>query len=162
MYELYPCRNGNPSYHNNANHGYRLPCNHSYTMESLAQRITRLRTQRDLSMREVGIACRVSHVAVGKWENGQTENIKLANLLSLARLFGVTVGELLQERPPKGAPAVVLETREPGSDYRALSDDELLMLEAFRMADPLGKQMLLVQAGAIRDAHTRAATSNAA
>lgn len=78
-------------------------------METLAQRIKRLRAANGLSQAALGNACQVSRVAVTKWENGDTENLKLINLKRLASAFHISVGELIDAAEPK--PTLL---REPG------------------------------------------------
>ena len=71
-------------------------------METLGQRIKRLREERALSQQQVATAANVSRVAVTKWENGQTANLKLENLLSICDLFDVAVEDLIRgERTTK-------------------------------------------------------------
>lgn len=71
-------------------------------METLGQRIKRLREERKLSQQQVATAAGVSRVAVTKWESGQTANLKLGNLLSICELFNVSVEELIRgERATK-------------------------------------------------------------
>ena len=163
MPHFVPWINGNSSYNWNANHSYRPLCKHGNNMERLSERITRLRTERGLSRRAVGEACQVSHVAVGKWENGETENIKLSNLLSLARLFGTTVGDLLQERQARTGTALTTksEVREPDVDgYR--DSDESTLIRAFRAADSSARSLLIAQARSILATHTRTRSADAA
>lgn len=64
-------------------------------MESIGQRIKRLREARSLSQEQVASKVGVSRVAVTKWENGQTANLKLDNLLNLCTLFELTADELV-------------------------------------------------------------------
>lgn len=136
-----------------------LVCNPSY-MERLNKRITRLRIEKGLTRRALAEACHVSHVAVGKWESGDTENIKLANVLSLAETFGITASELLAEPAPKqekAGPPVRLSAAEQPMFYG--TDDEQELLRAYRAADPSTKQLLLAQAKTILEqkTNTRAA-----
>lgn len=71
-------------------------------METLGQRIKRLREERKLSQQQVATAADVSRVAVTKWESGQTANLKLGNLLSICELFNVAVDDLIRgERATK-------------------------------------------------------------
>lgn len=73
-------------------------------METLGQRIKRLREERKLSQQQVATAADVSRVAVTKWESGQTANLKLGNLLSICELFDVAVEDLIRgERATKSS-----------------------------------------------------------
>lgn len=130
----------NHSYHRVANLSYSELSNHAY-MEPLNERITRLRNERGLSQRDLAMACNVSHVAVGKWENGLTENLKLANLVALAKFFGMSAGQLLgEEKEDTGASAIA---------SRALSDDESKLIAAFRAGDATARDLMMAQANAV-------------
>lgn len=63
--------------------------------ESIGERIRRLRTEASLSQQRVADAVGVSRVAVTKWESGQTKDMRHESLIGLAKLFGITLGELL-------------------------------------------------------------------
>jgi len=65
-------------------------------MESLDQRIKRLRESKGLSQQAVADKLGVSRVAVTKWENGMTANLKLSNLLGFCELFSISVEELVR------------------------------------------------------------------
>lgn len=84
----------NHSYNENANHSSSRPCNHGY-METLAERLRRLRVEHGLTMSDVARRVGVSTVAVHKWETGQTANMKLANFERLCELYGIDFDELL-------------------------------------------------------------------
>lgn len=77
-------------------------------METLGARIKRLRTAKGLSQEALGSLCEVSRVAVTKWENGDTENIKLANLKKLCTVFRISVAELIDATDP-GQPLALAE-----------------------------------------------------
>lgn len=75
-------------------------------METLEQRIKRLREARQLSQQQLADQLKVSRVAVTKWESGQTANMKIENLLAMSALFGVSIDELVTGRRPVGALSV--------------------------------------------------------
>ena len=85
----------NYSYHKNANYSFNILCNHTH-METIGQRILRLRESAGLSQEDVGKACGRSRVAVTKWESGQTANLKLSNLTALCKLFSVSYDYLIE------------------------------------------------------------------
>lgn len=63
----------------------------------------------------------VTRPAVSKWENGDTENLKLSNLIKLCQIFRLTAdeligGDLALERP---AAAVQHAINEPAASYKA-------------------------------------------
>ena len=58
--------------------------------------IAELRTEKDLTQTELGEMLGVSYKAVSKWENG-TSDPSTSNLFALAKLYGISVEELLKE-----------------------------------------------------------------
>lgn len=72
-------------------------------METLAQRIKRHRERLKLTQQQVADAAHVSRVAVTKWEDGQTANLKLGNLMRLCALFDIPVEEMIRGEARPGA-----------------------------------------------------------
>lgn len=64
-------------------------------METIGERICKLREKSGFSQAYVGLKVGVSRVAVTKWESGQTSNMKLENLTGLCKLFSVTYDYLI-------------------------------------------------------------------
>ena len=62
---------------------------------SLGETLKQERTRRGMTQEFVAEALGVSRQAVSKWENG-TSDPSTSNLLALAKLYGVDVGELLK------------------------------------------------------------------
>lgn len=131
----------NHSYLDNVNHSCVLLCNDGY-VETIGQRIERLRKERNLSQLQVATAAQVSRVAVTKWESGATKNLKLENLLAMCDLFGVSAEELIsgahstiplkqsraqQDSAPSGL-SVNSEERQVLTAYRKRSRTEQLMI----------------------------------
>lgn len=85
----------NHSYLDNANYSFVFLCNHDH-METIGQRIMRLRLNAGLVQDDVGKACGVSRVAVTKWESGETANLKISNLTALCKLFSVSYDYLIE------------------------------------------------------------------
>lgn len=65
----------------------------------LAERIYTLRKQHALSQEQLAEALGVSRQTVSKWENG-TATPELEKLRALARCFGVTLDELVEDGEP--------------------------------------------------------------
>lgn len=75
-------------------------------METISERIKRLRETAKLSQEQLGAAVGVTRVAVTKWENGQVANMKLANLMGICKVFGgMTAEELITGRKPHDKPS---------------------------------------------------------
>lgn len=119
----------NYSYHINANHSLDFSCNDAY-METLEQRIKRLREGNKLSQQQVADRVGVSRVAVTKWESGQTANLKLSNLISLCELFNISVEELI-----KGISGAANGTRTVSP--AATTQNKLRIFESFTVEDYL-------------------------
>ena len=66
----------------------------SEQVKSLGAALKARRTQRDFTQEYVAEALGVSRQAVSKWENGSSEP-STANLMALAKLYGLSVDELL-------------------------------------------------------------------
>ena len=62
---------------------------------SIAKNITELRKKNGMTQEQLAAALHVSPQAVSKWETGQSEPTA-KNLVELARLFGMTVSELVE------------------------------------------------------------------
>lgn len=77
-------------------------CNAGYMKESISDRIRRLRTHAGKSQQQVADAVGVSRVAVTKWESGQTKDMRIDSLKGIAKLFGISLEELMSdvETPP--------------------------------------------------------------
>ena len=61
-----------------------------------AQRLQQLRKEKGMSQEELAERLGVSRQAVSKWESGASDP-STANLIALARLFGISAEELLRE-----------------------------------------------------------------
>ena len=64
--------------------------------QSLGEALKAHRTSRNLTQEYVAEALGVSRQAVSKWENG-TSDPSTANLMALAKLYGLSVDELLRQ-----------------------------------------------------------------
>lgn len=124
-------------------------------MELLPDKIKRLRASKDMTQLALGKAVGVSRVAVTKWENGDTENLKLANLKRLCAVFGVSVADLIDEKPvTQQEPRSSLQ--EPAStsyddavaktQVSAFSDPDITaVIELMSKTDKTGRSIALVQ-----------------
>lgn len=85
----------NHSYSDIANHSFMPLCNASYMSESMGNKLKRLRKAANMTQQEVADAICISRVAVSKWESGQTKDLKHENLRGIAKLFRISLEELL-------------------------------------------------------------------
>ena len=66
------------------------------TSETIGARIKRLREGKaKLNREQLGTAVGVSRQAVKKWEDGDTQNMKLANVMKLCSIFKISAEELI-------------------------------------------------------------------
>ena len=63
---------------------------------TLGEQIKRAREERRLTQEQLAEAMEISRQAVSKWEKGLSSP-STANLLALAKLYGVSVEELLRD-----------------------------------------------------------------
>ena len=82
---------------------------------TLAEKILKLRTARNLSQGDLAEALEVSRQSVSKWETGQSVP-DLDKIIKLADLFGVSVDELVREEerpePAKPEPQIIYIEKE--------------------------------------------------
>lgn len=121
----------NHSYLNIVNHSCTPMCNDGY-VETLGERIERLRKERNLSQQQVASAAQVSRVAVTKWESGATKNLKLENLQAMCELFGVSAEELISGAESALYIRQVRAKYETGVLSLPVSDEESRVLAAYR------------------------------
>ena len=76
-----------------------------------ADRLVALRRERGWSQEELAVRLGVSRQAVSKWERAEASP-DTDNLIALARLYGVSLDQLLLEAPTEGESAQAREDRE--------------------------------------------------
>lgn len=70
---------------------------------SLGERIYKLRSEKNLSQGELADALDVSRQSISKWETNSSVP-ELDKLIKLSQIFGVTLDELILDKPPQEAP----------------------------------------------------------
>lgn len=86
-----------------------------FGMETMGDRIRRLRQAAKLTQPQLGAICGVSKSAVSQWEDSSTANIKLPQLTRLLRALHTDLEYLVygpERRPPEDAQG---QTRTPGT-----------------------------------------------
>jgi transcriptional regulator with XRE-family HTH domain len=63
-------------------------------MENFGQRLKDLRTEKNLSMKQLGNIIGVSDMAIHRWENNKADVLS-ESVIKLAKFFGVTTDYLL-------------------------------------------------------------------
>lgn len=109
------------------------------TME-MGQKIYHLRTEKGLTLEELGNMVGVGKSTVRKWENGMIANMKRDKILKVAEVFNVSPGYLMgwEDTP------IPLS----GSD---LSYDEARFLVLFRSLNPDGQHKMIERAEELRN-----------
>lgn len=64
-------------------------------MSVMGNRIRQKRIENNMSMEELGKKLGVHRAAIGKWENGDVDNIKRTSIEKMSRLFGVSPSWLM-------------------------------------------------------------------
>ena len=95
---------------------------------SLGENLQRLRKESGLSQEDVAQKLFVSRQSVSKWENGNAEP-GVENLKALAKLYGVTLDELVGNGP---AEVFQFAGEEPDTEDTANSDQQYHRLVVFR------------------------------
>lgn len=99
--------------------------------DNLAQRITRLRAERQMTLEQVADIVGEGKSTVKKWESGKIANMRRDKIASLAKALGTTPEHLMGwgiDNTPE----------EP-----ELSEGERDLIELFRRVDPSAQQMVL-------------------
>ena len=78
----------------------------------IADRLVQLRREQDLSQEELAARLGVSRQAVSKWERAESSP-DTDNLIALARLYGVSLDELLLHTPGNGGGAAAACAAQP-------------------------------------------------
>ena len=162
----------NHSCTSDANHSCVLPCNDSYMdNETLASRIKAIRNAAKDSLAEAGKKVGVSRQAFDKWEKGDTENMKLGNLLRFCDRYRVNLealirgndNELWRRVTPPTSPVLIALDPSSERDQRqssTLTNDQQIILSGFSLAgDETKKIMLQIAEGVIQDFERRGETN---
>lgn len=132
----------NHSYQMNVNHSCGSLCNDGY-VETIGERIERLRKERNLSQLQVAAAAQVSRVAVTKWESGATKNLKLENLLAMCDLFGVSAEELISGEDASAGLKQPRASNDIDAKVQANNQEEHRVLAAYRRKSRPEQMMIL-------------------
>lgn len=162
----------NHSCMHHANHSCVSTCNDSYmNKETLADRIKAIRTAAKDSLAQAGEKVGVSRQAFDKWEKGDTENMKLGNLLRFCDRYRVNLealvrgGDLdlwkrseLTSKPVLVAFDPLAEPNHKANDE--LTEDQKTLLAGFTIAGAETKKIMLqIAEGVIQDFEKRGETN---
>lgn len=90
-------------------------------MESMGERLKRLRIENNLTQENVGKAIGVQKAAVNKYEKGNVENIKRTTIMKLAKLYNVKPSYIL-----------CLEEEKKENEEIKLSEHEIKLIKEYR------------------------------
>lgn len=139
--------------------------------ETLAERIKSIRLAAKDSLSQAGEKVGVSRQAFDKWKKGDTENMKLGNLLNFCDKYRVNLealvrgGDLDLWKRSEYAPKPVLVAFDPPAEPRneaddKLSEDQQILLMGFSLAGPETKKIMLqIAEGVIQDFGKRGETN---
>lgn len=141
----------------NANYSCDESCNASYmSAETLADRIKAIRNAAGDSLSEAGKKVGVSRQAFDKWEKGDTENMKIGNLLRFCDRYQVNIeglirgnGEAVWKRFGSAPSRPVLVAQDGAAEAAnaakkdELAQDQKRLLAAFGVAGQESRRIFL-------------------
>lgn len=98
---------------------------------NVGERIRELRVAAGWSQAELAKKISVTRPTVTQWENGSTKNVRDENLVALARVFGISVDELLT-----GETLLAVREGKPNYGVGAETKEEEVLLTKFRHLNP--------------------------
>lgn len=131
-----------------ANHSYAPTCNHRYMAKTLGEQIKAIREAAGHSHEAAGKLVGISRQAFKKWETGDTENIKLGNLLRFCDKYHINIESLLRGTI-SASPAIEHYEKTPNITLVVANEpnpDEREVIEGYRAASPEVKEMFLALA----------------
>lgn len=152
----------------NANHSCGPVCNDGYmATETLAERIKAIRLAAKDNLSQAGEKVGVSRQAFDKWEKGDTENMKLENLLRFCDRYRVNFEALIRgdeaELWKRSAvrPAAVIVAYDAAHEATiTMTPEHRTLIKGFDLAGPETKNiMLTIAQGAIDDFGRRSETN---
>ena len=112
--------------------------------EVIKNNVKRLRRSRNLSQTDMAKELNIPQTRISAWELGKTK-IRDEDVDMLAEYFGVTpayvTGESMDKRDQVDDLAYVMN--EGDDEYRAISFEEMELLECYRYMEVRGKQYLM-------------------
>lgn len=96
-------------------------------MSIIVERITQLQEARGLTNRAVEVGAGLSNSVISQWKKGKGKP-SLENIVKLSKFFGVTTDFLIGTSPNMETSAEI-----------SLTEEELLLLDAFRTASTQGR-----------------------
>lgn len=158
----------NHSCTSNASHSCEFLCNDGYMgNETLGERIKAIRVAAKDTLSQAGEKVGVSRQAFDKWEKGDTENMKLGNLLRFCDRYRVNLEALIRGddseiwRRSTSTPAAVIIAYDAAHEATAsMPNEHRTLIKGFDLAGTETKNILLTIAqGVIEDFGRRGETN---
>lgn len=139
----------NHSYTSHANHSYTDGCNHGDM--SLSDLIKKIRADAGDTPAAAATKAGVSRPAYLKWESGDTENMKIRNLIKYCDAYKISIEKFVRGKI-EPASNIGKAAAEPTPIYQVHSqqpeqtDEERELLAGFRVATPETRDNMMYQA----------------
>jgi transcriptional regulator with XRE-family HTH domain len=118
------------------------------TSRRLGERVSQLRQEQGLTLDQLAAASGVSRSMLSQIERGRA-NPTLAVTQRIARTFGISIGELVDD-PGAGSAIEVVRGDDPGSLFRADGECELRTLSPLQFEKNIEFYAIILQPGAAR------------
>lgn len=112
-------------------------------MSKLSQRVLEARKAIGLSQEALALELNVSRSAVAQWEMRNGTSPSVENLIALARRTGLSFEYLATGRGPRIQGEPIPAIAEEASNYAALSEQQIRLLELFEVLTPRQRSSLL-------------------
>ena len=143
-------------------------CNDGYmATETLAERIKAIRLAAKDNLSQAGEKVGVSRQAFDKWEKGDTENMKLGNLLRFCDRYRVNVEALIRGedsdlwKRSAAKPATVIVAYDAAHEATdQMTPEQRTVIKGFDLAGPETKHIMLTIAQGVIDDFGRRSETN--
>lgn len=114
----------------------------------IGERIRELRKHYKYTQEVLGEKCGVKKSSVSMWENGDTKNIKIDNIIGLAKAFNMSIDELLIDKSlPK-------EINEAPAEYATMPEETAFLSLLHQIPKKQHETLNRIMVGMIANNHT--------
>lgn len=126
----------------------------------MGEKIRYLRTNKGMTLEQLGNKVGVGKSTVRKWENGMIANMRRDKIAKIAEALDVSPGYLMGWEKELTEEELKIEIRSKSSFPLNLSDEERDIIEAYKMAEEYKKQAVADLLGVKREDTTKAEDSS--